>query len=283
MGLAAMLAASCCALLLTAGCSNTLKPTDPSSLPASGNEANPVAQSAKAHTTSNSAVSPLTAPPAASPPAASETEAPAVSSSYIKAGAAASTASVYIQGDSLTVPIESLLRRLLPHDTLTISAKIGRPLYVGLDLLKKRARTPGLPQVIVMEMGSNDDYDQPSSFSSKIAQTMSVIGDQRCTIWVNLYQRVVKGKGKSRHAVNIYSGLNQVIGRAAARYKRFVVVPWATTAGRHLGWFGSDGVHPNDAGSTVFAQMIAAAVKTCKDGGLPPLNSGGGGASPSSF
>ncbi|MEI7692199.1 MAG: hypothetical protein WCJ50_06705 [Actinomycetes bacterium] len=204
-------------------------------------------------------------------PAASETKAPAVSASYIAASASVKTASVYIQGDSLTVPISALLAKLMPRDQLTISAKIGRPLRVGLAQLTARSKLHGLDQIIVMEMGSNDDPALPSIFGRMIDQTMAVVGPDRCAVWVNLYQRATKKVGKTRVAYNVYDALNTVISVAARKYKKLSVVNWAAAAAKQPTWFGSDGVHPNDAGSAAFAQMIAGAVDKCKKGPLPAI------------
>ncbi len=254
----ALLAACCAGGALTA-CSTALNPEDPE---------------------------PTAAPPATgtTTPAASQTKRPAVESSDIASSSAVGSASVYVQGDSLTVPIKSLLTRLLPHDKLSISAKNGRPLRVGLTLLRQRAASSGLPQVIVMEMGSNDDPGMPSAFATMIGQTISVIGSDRCTVWVNLFQGVTKKKGKKLSTTNIYAGLNEVIAAAAARYKRFSVVDWASNAARNPSWFGPDGVHPNDAGSAVFAKLIVAAINRCKAAGLPstgiPVDPTGGTAPP---
>jgi lysophospholipase L1-like esterase len=262
-----LVAATSCILLALNGCGGTLR-SDNYGVPAAGSPTS----TPSVVTSGPTAVTPsdaATAPPAI--PAASQTKAPAVSASYIPAEASASTASIYLQGDSLTVPITGLLARLLPRDTLTISAKNGRPLRIGLSLLTQRAKNQGLPQVVVMEMGSNDDPAMPSAFARMINQTMTVIGSDRCAVWVDLYQRATKKVGKKLVAYNVYDRLNNVISTASARYKNLAVVPWATTARRHRSWFGPDGVHPSDAGSAVFAQMIAAAVDNCKKGGLPSL------------
>ncbi len=277
----ALLAACCAGGALTA-CSTTLKPEDPGPIAAPPALSTP---SATAQNSRNDATSAATQPATGTTrPAASQTKQPAVEPSYIASSAAAGSASVYVQGDSLTVPIKSLLTRLLPHDRLSISAKIGRPLTVGLRLLRQRAAISGLPQVVVMEMGSNDDPRMPSAFAAMIGQTVSVIGNDRCTIWVNLFQRVTKKKGKKLSTTNIFAGLNGVIAAAAVRYKRFSVVDWARTAARNPSWFGPDGVHPNGAGSVVFAQLIAAAINRCKAAGLPstglPVDPTGGIAPP---
>jgi lysophospholipase L1-like esterase len=275
-----LVATAVCALTALVGCGSALKATDPG-LETSAQAA--VTQST-GRSSGNPAATATVGTKTGSAPAASETKAPAVSASYIPASAAYTAAAVYLQGDSLTVPVTGLLTRLVPKDTWAISAKIGRPLSVGLSLLTQRAKKPGLPQIVVMEMGSNDDPAMPSSFARMMAQTMAVIGSSRCAVWVNLYQRATKKVGKKTLTYNVYDQLNTVIAQADAHYKNLAVVPWATMAPLHPSWFGPDGVHPNDAGSAVFAQMIAAAVKNCKVSGTPlgtPPDPSGGAAPPS--
>jgi lysophospholipase L1-like esterase len=42
-----------------------------------------------------------------------------------------------------------------------------------------------------------------------------------------------------------------------------VVVPWAQTVAEHPEWLGHDGVHPNDTGYRVRAQLYAQAARSC--------------------
>jgi len=270
--------AALCAIFAISACGGTLRTSDPGIASASSTTALQTGPGGdEASRSSATAVGPL--------PAASETKAPAVSASYIAASASAKIASVYIQGDSLTVPISALLAKLMPRDLLTISAKIGRPLSVGLAQLTARSKLRALDQIIVMEMGSNDDPALTSLFGRRIDQTMALVGPDRCAVWVNLYQRATKKVGKTRVTYNVYDGLNTVISLAAKKYKKLSVVNWAAAAAKQPTWFGSDGVHPNDAGSAVLAQMMAGAVDKCKKGSLPAtgptLDPSGGLAPPS--
>ena len=199
--------AALCAIFAISACGSTLRTSDPgiaSASSAAALQAGP----------GDDAASRSSATAAGSLPAASETKAPAVSASYIAASASATTASVYIQGDSLTVPITGLLAKLMPRDLLTISAKIGRPLSVGLAQLTARSKLRALDQIIVMEMGSNDDPALTSLFGRRIDQTMALVGPDRCAVWVNLYQRATKKVGKTRVTYNVYDALNTVISEA---------------------------------------------------------------------
>ncbi len=270
--------AALCAIFAISACGSTLRTSDPGIASASSAAALQAAPGdAAASRSSATAVGSL--------PAASETKAPAVSASYIAASASAKTASVYIQGDSLTVPISALLAKLMPRDLLTISAKIGRPLSVGLAQLTARSKLRALDQIIVMEMGSNDDPALASLFGRRIDQTMALVGPDRCAVWVNLYQRATKKVGKTRVTYNVYDALNTVISVAASKYRKLSVVNWAAAAAKQPTWFGSDGVNPNYAGSAVLARMMAGAVDKCKKGPLPAtgptLDPSGGLAPPS--
>ena len=183
---------------------------------------------------------------------------------------------VYVQGDSLTVGIIDALPTLLPANKLIVSARIGRTVGEGMGLLRAYARKPGLPQVIVVQLGLNNDPAQTSVFTAMIAQTMAAAGSSRCVIWVNLYHRTTTLVGKRRVSANIFTQTNTLMARAAARYKRLSIVDWASAAQRHPEWTSYDGIHPGPIGLASFAQMIAGAVKNCEHTTTPVSNPSGG-------
>ncbi|MEI7624952.1 MAG: hypothetical protein WCK06_02275 [Actinomycetota bacterium] len=189
---------------------------------------------------------------------------------------AATKPEVYVQGDSLMVGIIDALPALLPANKLVISARIGRTVGEGIGALRAYARKPGLPQVVVLQLGLNNDPAQPSVFTAMIAQAMAVTGSSRCVIWVNLYHRTTTLVGKRRVSANIFTQTNSLMARAATRYKRLSIVDWAAAATRHPQWTSYDGVHPGPIGLSSFAQMIAGAVKNCERPPTPASNPTGG-------
>ena len=113
----------------------------------------------------------------------------------------------------------------------------------------------GLPRVIVVSLGTNDDPRSLGAFRAAIRATMQVAGGRRCVVWANIVRPPVAGMG--------YGGMNRVLGQEAQHRRNLRVFQWAQMARAHRGWFGPNGVHPSGVGYQARARGVAAAVRRC--------------------
>lgn len=159
----------------------------------------------------------------------------------------------YVVGDSLAVGTQPYIPSYLHGWNVQQTASISRHAPEGPSIL--RSYGPGLPRVIVMSLGTNDDPNAVSTFRQTIRDTMSVAGTRRCVVWVNIVRPAVGGTS--------YAGYNKALADESKPRANLRVVNWAKMASQHPEWFGSDGVHPDATGYRERARVISRAVKNC--------------------
>ena len=172
------------------------------------------------------------------------------------AGGTASTARSHRllhNGDSLGVGTQLFLPGALPGWRIRASLAISRHAFQGPGILRAYGR--GLPRVIVVSLGTNDDPRQLGMFRHAIRATMRIAGRRRCVVWANIVRPPVAGTS--------YRGMNVVLAREARRRRNLRVFQWARMARRHRFWFGPDGVHPSAVGYRARARGIARVVRRC--------------------
>jgi lysophospholipase L1-like esterase len=161
---------------------------------------------------------------------------------------------VFVNGDSLAVGTRPYLPGDLRGWRVTQSASISRHAPEGPPILRGFGR--GLPRVIVMSLGTNDDPRQVGTFRQAIRDTMSIAGERRCVVWVNIVRPPVAGTS--------YAGYNHALAEESRPRANLRVVNWAHIARANPGWFGEDGVHVTAEGYQARAKVIAKSVKRCK-------------------
>jgi lysophospholipase L1-like esterase len=156
-------------------------------------------------------------------------------------------------GDSLGVGTQWYLHGALAGWHIRSSLAISRHANEGPGVLRRYGS--GLPRVILVSLGTNDDPRQLGVFRRAVRATMRIAGRRRCVVWVNIVRPPVAGAS--------YRGMNVVLGREARRRRNLRVFNWARVARRHRYWFGGDGVHPSAAGYRARARGVARAVRRC--------------------
>ena len=156
-------------------------------------------------------------------------------------------------GDSLGVGTQWYLPGALPRWRVRASLAISLHAFQGPGILRRYGR--GLPRVIVVSLGTNDDPRQLKMFRSAIRATMRIAGRRRCVVWASILRPPVAGTS--------YRGMNVVLAREAHRRPNLHVFHWVRMARRHRYWFGPDGVHPTAAGYRARARAIAKVVRRC--------------------
>ena len=156
-------------------------------------------------------------------------------------------------GDSLSVGTGLYLAGSLRGWSVSESYGISRHAYEAPGGL--RALGSGLPRVIVISLGTNDDPSAVARFSRYVRDVVSVAGPGRCVIWSTIVRPAYAGVS--------YDGYNAVLRRAARTYRTLRVFDWQAMARANPQWFGGDGVHPTVAGYRARAAALARLAKTC--------------------
>jgi lysophospholipase L1-like esterase len=131
--------------------------------------------------------------------------------------------------------------------------KVARHAPEAISILRRRN---GLPGVVVMAIGGNDDPHNVGAFRDAVQATRRIAGPTRCVVWPNHYsRRPVAG--------TTFDGFNAVLDEFDKRYRNFRVVNRAAVVRRHPGWLAPDGLHVNATGYRARARAIAAQVKRC--------------------
>jgi lysophospholipase L1-like esterase len=177
---------------------------------------------------------------------------------------AAANASVAYVGDSLGVGTVPYLRSELSGVTIDDDSEIGRPSSAGLPILE--AKMAANPEVVVFDLGTNDDLANPDALASDLAAARQIAGT-RCMVMATLNRPPLNG-------VSV-DGLNRAVTSFAAADGNVALVDWHARAEADPSLLISDHVHPTGEGYALRAKLFAAAIRSCASGS--PIRGGGGG------
>ena len=194
--------------------------------------------------------------------------------------AGAASASVLYVGDSLGVGTSPYLHERLGNTALDVDARIGRPSSVGVDVLA--ARIDPDYDVVVFDLGTNDDPAAPEALTADLQRARQLAGD-RCLVVATLNRPPLNGVP--------VDGLNRAVSSFAAQDPNVSLVDWHAAAASDPGLL-VDGVHTDAQGYELRAGLFADAIRTCggtfgggapasgaelehEDGSLPPAASAG--------
>ncbi len=159
---------------------------------------------------------------------------------------------VLVVGDSLEVGTSPYLRGLLHGIPLTVDAQTNRPSSTGVAILRSRLQSGD--QVVVFDLGTNDDPAQPQALAADLAAVRSIVGG-RCVVVATLNRPPYNG-------VSI-AGLNGAVRDFAVGSQPTQLVDWRAAALANPGLLGSDGVHASSAGYAMRAQLVAQRILNC--------------------
>ena len=144
---------------------------------------------------------------------------------------------IWLTGDSVILGIRA---KLASHYTLAlVNARVGRQIQELTDVVVQ-----DLPHVagdtIVLDLGNNNRLTRGS-----VENLFALLKNQPHIVVVNT---AVPRGWKDEN--------NQIIASVAAEYSQVQIVDWASISANHPEFFGPDGVHLNDAGSSVYVAAI---------------------------
>jgi len=164
----------------------------------------------------------------------------------------ASAQGLFVNGDSLAVGTEPYMRGALPGWSIRTSASISRHAFEGPGVLRAAG---GLPGVIAVSLGTNDDPRNVGAFRAAVRQTMAVVGAGRCVVWATVLRPPVAGA--------TYTGYNQALKAEARRRPNLKVVRWRGLVEANPHWLAGDGVHVNPTGYQARARAFAKKIRRC--------------------
>lgn len=139
-----------------------------------------------------------------------------------------------------------------------VDARNSAPAWYGIDRLEQIAAQVGLPNRVLIALGSNDIFDPPA-FVGQIDRALAVCGDTRWVYWVT----VQAARPATALADQRNSGwINAELAKATARHPNLRLIEWHSFLARKLSrlsvYVSSDGVHPTVEGIAARNAMIVA-------------------------
>ncbi|WP_344149699.1 GDSL-type esterase/lipase family protein [Kribbella yunnanensis] len=177
---------------------------------------------------------------------------------------------VFMFGDSIAVQDGPALEQLVAAQTGTPVAVhdwSGQPASAAVDALADWSRKYGLPDRIVMAVGTNDIF-APAAFATEVEQAMKIAGPKRTVYWVNVHANRVGLSAAVASADRANSAvINAALNRAAARHPNLHVVRWAEFLKARSGQVSKylrDGIHTTQpvgqrARNALIAQALGSA------------------------
>jgi GDSL-like Lipase/Acylhydrolase family len=167
-------------------------------------------------------------------------------------GAEARSGDVYVVGDSLEVGTGPYLSQLLPGLSVRVDADESRSSSAGEPVIGERLR--GGDDIVVFDLGTNDDPGRTSSLAANLAAVGRLVGD-RCLVVATVHRPPAGGVS--------YDAVNSVIRSFAAQRPNTELVDWGSFAAAHPELLYADGVHPTATGYELRARLIAEGIESC--------------------
>ena len=167
--------------------------------------------------------------------------------------AARAAEQVLYVGDSLGVgTTPGLVRELGSTANVHGDSRIGRPSGEGLNVLRQSFSASD--DIVIFDLGTNDDPAQPARLASDLAAARALTGD-RCMIVATLNRPPLNGVP--------VDGLNSAVLAFADRAKDVQLIDWNAIVASEPNLLGPDHIHPTPDGYAIRAQLFAEAMTEC--------------------
>lgn len=177
----------------------------------------------------------------------------------VPAQAQAQSGPVLVIGDSLEVGTGPHLRRDVAAVPVTVDARRGRTSSEGVRVLRKRLRPHH--EVVVFDLGTNDDPSRVASFARNLTRVRDLAGE-RCLVLATL----------NRPPLNSVSvaEMNRTVRDFVDATPDARLVDWEGAVEGDRALLAADRVHATPAGYAARARLVAAAVEECFGAVDPP-------------
>jgi lysophospholipase L1-like esterase len=169
--------------------------------------------------------------------------------------------SVLVIGDSLQVGTGPYLEQQLGALPVESDDRQSRRSSEGLEALQARLRPDH--DVVIFDMGTNDDPSNPNAFYANLQAARAATGD-RCLVVATILRPPYNG-------VTV-DGMNAAVERFTLDNPGVQLVDWYGVATSTPGMLYEDGVHARPEGYALRGRLIADAVRSCGGtgaGGIP--------------
>ncbi|MFG1907648.1 GDSL-type esterase/lipase family protein [Kribbella sp. NPDC048928] len=174
---------------------------------------------------------------------------------------------VFLFGDSIAVQDSPTLERLLADrsgDLIAFHDWSGQPATAAVDALEQWSHHYGLPNRIVMAVGTNDIFDPPA-FTAQVERALRIAGPNRTVYWVNVYASRIKVAAPLRQADLANSAwINQQLEAAVAQHPNLRIIDWSgflESQPNRPAQYLRDGVHTTPLGAAARNELIADAIE----------------------
>jgi lysophospholipase L1-like esterase len=171
-------------------------------------------------------------------------------------------AAVWVVGDSVTVYSEPALRARLASTVdgrVEVNAVSGRNVSELDNLVRSRLAQGSRPRAMVLALGTNPD---PVWTRSDYRRVLDSIPDSITVVLVTVYRQPGTAPAGVVRELARYS---RWVRELAGSRENVCVAPWRARVQHRPERYTLDGMHPNDRGANVFADLVAAAVVRCSN------------------
>ncbi len=153
---------------------------------------------------------------------------------------------VTLIGDSIGVGLTPYLKMHFPN--LYSDSKVSRQFSDAKSIVPQLLQAGKLGPVVVIELGANGTIRE-----SDMRKVIELIGSERKIVFVNV-----------QLPRSWCAGNNATLSKVCLDYTNTIIADWYSASINKSSYFYSDGVHPNKAGATALAQIIADAINLIK-------------------
>ncbi|MBC1370999.1 hypothetical protein HB847_01370 [Listeria booriae] len=140
-------------------------------------------------------------------------------------------------GDSIMIDVEGDLESAIPD--VKVDGEVGRQLKAAIPLADEYKSYNKKGSAVILELGTN------GSFSKESLEELLNKFDKADIYVVNV--RVPRDWEKQ---------VNDILAETVPQHKNATLVDWYSLASKHSGYFGDDGVHLTEAGTTAWVNLV---------------------------
>ena len=153
-----------------------------------------------------------------------------------------------IVGDSITLASASELREFFPN--CYIDAKVSRSIFEGLSAIQDCDYQGLLGNNVVISLGTNDSIEEFESYKAELQDILNYLGPERKIFLVNIYYTPYAPYQEWLNTNHEY------IKKLAAENQNIFEVDWYSAISQQPQEIISDGIHPTEVGSQIYAKAI---------------------------